>query len=123
MVCEAEGNDSFLRPVSCRECGSLPADASRDGGRIADQRHTTMIRAYRQGARHTLYQVSTATALVEGQRYRSRPDGIRRTCGRLERRPDPPDAPGARASECAERRYDVVLGYGVVPYLARPPSL
>ena len=47
MVCQIEGNDSFLRSISCRECCSLPAGAGGDGGRIADQQHITMIRAYR----------------------------------------------------------------------------
>jgi acetolactate synthase I/II/III large subunit len=43
--------------------------------------------------------------------------------GGLERRPHPPDAPGARAAAGAERRHDAVFGYGVVSHLAGPLSV
>src|SRR6202035_3201767 len=60
MVCEIEGTDSFLRSVTHRQSNSMPTGASRDGGRIADQQHTTMIRAYR------LYTGTDGNSHVEG---------------------------------------------------------
>jgi quercetin dioxygenase-like cupin family protein len=72
MVCQTEGNDSFIRSISCRECGPLPAGAGRDRGRIEHQHHNTMIRAYRlytgaDGNSHVVRGSVSGDALVEAE--------------------------------------------------------
>ena len=72
MVCQTEGNYSFIRSISCRECGPLPAGAGRDRGRIEHQQHNTMIRAYRlytgsDGNSHVVRGSVSGDKLVEAE--------------------------------------------------------